>query len=121
MVWCLSMVLIGAGCVTKSKANAQARAAFLAGQQQARQAMASMQSQVPSVWVLGNVKTSVIPWTKELTLTRALLDAVYQGPTDPKEITIRRNGQPPINVDPQSLLRGEDLSLQVGDRIDIKP
>ncbi len=119
MVLCLLMAFVGAGCVeTKSKADAQAHAAYVAGQ---RQAAASMQSREPSVWVVGNVKTPLIPWTKDLTLARAILTAQYQGAGDPNQIIIQRNGQPPINFDPSKLLQGEDLPLQAGDRIEISP
>lgn len=112
------MIFIGAGCVTKSKAKAEARTAFISGQKQAE---AAMQSQEPSVWVVGNVKTPLIPWTQQLTLAKALLAAQYQGVGDPSQINIRRGAQPPINVNPQRLLQGEDIPLQAGDRVEIRP
>lgn len=119
MVWCLVMVLVGSGCVeTKSKAKAEARAAFISGQQQAE---AAMQSQEPSVWVVGNVKTPLVPWTQDLTLAKAILMAEYRGTGDPGQITVRRAGQAPIVVDPKKLLQGEDMPLQAGDRVEIRP
>ena len=58
------------GCVSKSKADAKARAAFLAGQQQAvmRVQQAQTQGQGPSVTVNGEVRNHVVPWTEGLTL-----------------------------------------------------
>lgn len=115
---CLVLVPVVIGCETKSKAKAEARAAFIAGQQQAQ---AAMLSQEPSVWVAGNVKTPMIPWTKDLTLVKAILTAQYQGVGDPGQISVRRGRQPPIIVDPRKLLQGEDMPLQAGDRIEIRP
>lgn len=114
---CLAAALVGAGCTTNAKAKSQARAAFRAGQQQA----AASEVREHSVWVLGNVKTPLIPWTDDLTLRKALLAAEYQGKGDPGQITIRRKGQSPINIDPKSLLQGEDVPLQAGDQVEITP
>ena len=112
------------GCVTKSKANAQARAAFLAGQQQAmatmQQAQPQGQGQVPGVTVNGEVRNRVVPWTAGLTLTKALLAADYYGTTDPDQIMIVHNGMA-TRVDPKQLLTGVDIPLQPGDVVRITP
>ena len=113
----LTLFLVVSGCTTKSKANAQARAAFLAGQARGMAA----QSQEPSVWIVGNVRRPVIPWTDDLTLAKALIEADYQGFGDPIQITVLRNGQPPVNINPKELLQGQDLPLAAGDRIEIRP
>jgi hypothetical protein len=113
----LILLLTIAGCTTKAKSNAQAKAAFIAGQKQALAA----QAQSTSVWIVGNVKTSQIPWTADLTLSKALIIADYQGPGDPGQITVFRSGQPAIRVAPNQLLQGEDIPLQGGDRIDLRP
>ncbi len=101
------------GCVTKGKAEAQARAAFLAGQQQAAQAM---ETSGPTVTVVGEVKNKLIPWTAGLTLAKAVVAADYYGRKDPDEITIIRGGEQ-IHIDPHRLLGGEDVPLQPRDII----
>ncbi len=105
----------GAGCVSKSKAEAQARAAFLAGQQQGAQ---QMQFRGPSVTVVGEVKNKILPWTIDLTLARAVVAAEYYGAKDPNQITIIRDGHL-LPVDPRQLLQGEDIPLQPRDIIEL--
>ncbi len=117
VIGCSLLVLVATGCVTKSKANAQARAAYFAGKQQGM----AMKINGPSVWFVGNVHQQIVPWTEGLTLAHALVTANYLGQNDPSEITVFRPGQPPIKVDPKDLLRGADLPLEAGDRIDIRP
>lgn len=117
LVCCLLIGLAAAGCVSKSTANAQARAAYLAGQ---RDAM-SQALKGPSVGIIGNVKNAVIPWTPELTLAKALIAAEYRGATDPGEIIVSRPGQPALHVRAQQLLQGQDMPLQAGDQIEIRP
>jgi hypothetical protein len=116
IVCVLLAFLAVAGCTTKQKANAQARAAFRAGRQQAL----ATEPQGPIVQVVGDVQTHVIPWTAELTLAKALVAARYQGIGDPSLITIVRNGES-TNVNPGSLLSGKDVPLEAGDRIEIHP
>jgi len=105
------------GCVTKAQADAQARTAFLAGQQQARLEM--QQNHGLTVRLIGAVKTPVIPWSQDLTLAKAILAAGYYGPADPAGIVIMRNGQA-IPVDPKQLLNGQDVPLESGDAVQIK-
>src|SRR5260370_36144912 len=100
-----------AGCTTKSKSNAQAREAFVAGQQQALARM--LQARAPNVTVLGPVHNPVMPWTEDLTLAKAIIAADYFGKTDPKGIVIRRNGQV-MAIDPNQLLGGQAGPLQAG-------
>src|SRR5215471_4462620 len=81
-------------CVSKAAANAQARAAFLAGQQQAMQQAQMRQAQTqihgPTVTFVGPLKNSLLPWTADLTLAKAFVAADYYGPTDPQQIVIVR-------------------------------
>jgi hypothetical protein len=107
---------LASGCVSKARADAQAKAAFLAGQQEA---MLQLQTRVPAVTVVGEVKNNVVPWTAELTLAKALVAAEYYGASDPTEIRIIRAGHE-ITVDPGKLLAGEDVMLQPRDIVDIK-
>jgi hypothetical protein len=115
-VYSVLVIFMAAGCVSRKAANAKAQAAFLAG----RQAALAQQAQGPVVQVVGDVKTHVIPWTEDLTLINALIAAEYQGVGDPSQITVVRDGQPTV-VSPRQLLRGEDMALQAGDRIEIRP
>jgi len=107
------------GCVSKSKAEAQARAAFFAGQRQAVEMVQRAQAMGLTVTVLGPVRNPTIPWTNELTLAKALIAANYFGRTDPSEILVERNGQA-TTYDPKKLLNGEDVPLQPRDIIDIR-
>jgi hypothetical protein len=116
---CLTLVAVAlGGCVSKSKANAQARAAFMAGQQQAIARM--QQAQGPSVTVNGEVRNHVVPWTEGLTLAQAVLAADYCGAKDPGQIIIVHNGIG-TRVDPKELLSGVDVPLQPGDIVQLVP
>jgi hypothetical protein len=111
-----------AGCVSKSKADARARAAFMAGPQQAVARMQQVQAQTqgPSVTVNGEVRNRVIPWTEGLTLAKAVLAADYYGAKDPGELIIVHNGIG-TRVDPKQLLSGVDIFLEAGDIVQLVP
>lgn len=110
----LAMVFV-AGCVTKATADAEARAAFVAGQKAAYQ---SMQSATTSVMILGNVQKHQIPWVEGMTLGQALATADYTGAHDPTDIILRRNSVQ-TEVDPKQLLNGQDVPLHPGDVISV--
>lgn len=103
------------GCISKSKANLQAREAFLAGQQQA---MAAQKQAPATVTVHGNVKNETIPWTEDLTVGKAILAAEYQGMVDPRRIVLIHNSQR-IEINPRDLLNGQDVPVQAGDVIEL--
>jgi hypothetical protein len=112
----LILALVAAtGCVTKSKADAQARAAYLAGQKTAYQ---SMGAQMMNVVVLGSVEKHEVPWVEGLTLGQALAAANYTGLHDPENIILKRNSAE-MPVDPKQLLNGKDIQLQPGDVISV--
>ena len=124
--WVLSLALFVAclaGCVTKSQADARARAAFAAGQQQAltRPQLPQPQDQNSStnVVIIGAVRNNMVPWTEGLTLGGALLTADYIGQKDPNEIIINRNGLQ-FRIEPRHLLSGEDVPLEPRDIIEIR-
>jgi molybdopterin converting factor small subunit len=121
---CVPLLLAAAlgGCVSKSKAKAQARAAYLAGQQQAmtRMQLTQTQGQGPCVTVNGEVRNHVVLWTEGLTLAKAVLAADYYGTADPGQIIIVHNGIA-IRVDPKQLLTGVDVPLQPGDIVQLVP
>lgn len=113
------------GCVTKARADMQARLAFMAGQQQAMMQQQQAQRQQmtvyrgPSVTFIGPVQNFVVPWRDGLTLAQAIVSAQYTGNGNPSAITIHRAGQD-IAVDPKQLLNGEDFPLQVGDVVELQ-
>lgn len=117
------LFLLGAslsGCITKAKADAQARAAFVAGEQQAMLNMEQLKARGPTVTVIGEVKNQRIPWTSELTLAKAVVAAEYFGSKDPGEIVIVRQGKA-MRYDPKKLLEGEDVPLEPQDLIQLNP
>jgi hypothetical protein len=120
-VWLLLLVFALSGCVSKSKANAQARAAYIAGQQQAMARMQQAQAGGgPCVTVNGEVRNRVVPWTQGMTLAQVLVAAEYTGTTDPGQIIIVHQGVA-NRVDPAKLLNGVDIPLQPGDIVQLMP
>ena len=119
---CVSLLLVVAlgGCVSKSKADAQARAAFMAGQQQALARMQQAQGQGACVTVNGEVRNRIIPWTEGLTLAQAVVAADYCGAKDPGQLIIVHNGVA-TRLDPKQLLSGVDIPLQPGDIVQLMP
>ena len=114
----VSLALGFSGCVSKSKADAQARMAYLAGQRDALMQLQQQQHHGPTVTFLGTVTNPVVDWSADLTLTQGILKAVFNGPADPASITIHRSGQD-IQTAPGQLLEGKDLPLQPGDVVEI--
>ncbi|HXC35332.1 MAG TPA: hypothetical protein VNV43_05615 [Candidatus Acidoferrales bacterium] len=110
----LAMVFVS-GCVTKATADAEAKAAFVAGQKAAYQ---SMQANTTDIMVLGNVQKHDIPWVEGMTLAQALATAAYTGAHDPTDIILRRNSVQ-TEVDPRQLLNGKDVPLHPGDVISV--
>lgn len=115
----LALGLAASGCVTKATAQAQARAAFLAGQQQSLERLQQTQNRGPSVTFIGEVRNTLIPWTADLTLAKAIVAAEYYGATDPKEIVVTRDGQE-MGIDPKRLLSGGDILLQPRDVVELR-
>lgn len=114
----LFLALIASGCTTKSQARAQARAAYLAGQNAAlRQQQAA---QFPGVTILGPVQNHNVPWVDGLTLAQAIATANYLDPRAPRQIIITRNGES-ATINPKVLLNGTDIPLEIGDVIELRP
>jgi hypothetical protein len=112
----LLLAWVAAGCVTRSQANAQARAAYLAGQQAA---LAGIAAQGQGVVIVGPVQHPNVPWVEGLTLAQAIVTADYTGNRNPKIITITRQSEV-ISVNPRDLLGGHVVLLQPGDKISIQ-
>jgi hypothetical protein len=113
----LFFTLVASGCTTKSKANAETQAAYLAGQKAAFANIAAAQR--TSVVVTGPVQNPEVQWTEGLTLAQALVAANYTGDDNPKEIILLRQGVV-TRIDPKDLLRGNDVPLEPGDTITIR-
>ena len=114
----LMFVLALSGCTTRSKAKAQAQAAFAAGQQQALAQMRDAQR--TNIRVIGNVRNPDVPWTEGLTLAQAIVAAGCYDQRDPREVVLVRRGER-IAIDTKILLRGDDFPLEPGDTIEIHP
>ncbi len=112
----LLLALVAAGCVTRSQANAQARAAYLAGQ---KAALASIAGQGQGIVIVGLVEHPNVPWVEGLTLSQAITTANYTGRHNPKTITITRQGEQAV-VNPRDLLNGHVVPLEPGDTITIR-
>jgi len=117
LAFLLLLAVTFGGCVTRSKARADAQAAYLAGQNDAlRQQQA--QAQPAGVTVIGPVQKPDVPWVEGLKLSQAIATANYLGQHDPKEIIITRQGESAI-LAPKMLLYGHDVPLEPGDTITI--
>jgi hypothetical protein len=72
-----------------------------------------------SIIVRGNVKYPVIPWTQDMTVAKAILEADYLSARDPLTIIIRRHGDR-IFVSPTRLMHGTTNPwLEPGDILEI--
>ena len=105
------------GCESKGKRQADLRAAHMAGQMQAM--ARAQQAREPSVMVIGAVRNPQIPWTEELTVAKAIVEAQYYGLHDPTAIVVLRAGKE-IRINPRQLLAGDDLPLEPGDTLEIR-
>ena len=113
-VLCLSLVL---GCVSKAKARRDAQAAFIAGQHEATR-RAQTAGRGPSVTINGPVNTPVLPWTEDLTLAKAIVQAEYTAPGEPAEVLLVRSGRA-FRLELKQLFSGHDVPLQPGDIIQL--
>ena len=115
----VATALAATGCVTKATAHAQARAAYLAGQQEAITRMQQAQAGGANVHINGQVHIPILPWVQGMSLRKAIVTAEYTG-GEPSEIIILRNGLA-NRVDVKKLLAPEahDIPLQPGDVVQI--
>jgi hypothetical protein len=120
VLWLLGISAAIAGCTSRGRARADAQAAFAAGQQQGLAQAQQLQQPGTNVTVVGPVKYTLVPWTEEMTVARAIIAAQYLATGDPRQIVILRSGQQ-IPVDPKALLAGEDQPLLAGDVLQLKP
>ena len=77
LVALLLLSLAASGCVSRTKVQAEVRAAYLAGQRDAYAHMAA--DQRTSIKVFGPVQNPEVPWVEGLTLAQAIATANYTG------------------------------------------
>jgi hypothetical protein len=113
----LMAVLVAAGCTTKSKARAEAGAAFAAGQ---NEGLRLAQTQGKDITIIGPVRNRVVLWEEGLTLAHAIDAAVYTGFSDPRLIVLKR-GPESVTIKANDLLRGvNNPVLEPGDLVEIR-
>jgi hypothetical protein len=115
----LIAALVLSGCVSKSKAETMARMAYLSGQQAGFAQALQQQAHGPGVTFIGQVQNPFVKWREGLTLSQAIVSAVYASAKDPTSIVIRRDRQS-IPVDPKQLLNGQDVPLESGDVVELR-
>jgi hypothetical protein len=113
----LILPLATAGCVSKSAAQAEVRAAYAAGQRDAYASIAATQR--ADIKVVGPVQNPQVPWVEGLTLAQAIATANYTANGNPKEILLLRRGESAV-IDPKDLLNGRDVPLEPGDTITLR-
>jgi hypothetical protein len=107
-IMALSMSLLMGGCASNPDGGAQNQAAPTKGQGAA-------------VTVIGDVSHKVIPWEDGLTLMRAYAMSGYRGFIPPSQLGIVRKKEMPMYMDFQKLDGGQDMLLEPGDTIEIRP
>jgi hypothetical protein len=112
------LALVSSGCTGRSKAQAQARAAYADGQHQAWMRM--QDAQRTSIRVLGNVRYPEIAWTEGLTLAQVIVAAECLDRHNPRQIVVVRQRER-FPIETNALLRGEDVPLEPGDTVEIHP
>ena len=118
-VFCGSLLIATSGCVSQTKAKAQAKAAYLAGQQDAASRAKLAEMSAANVTIIGPVRNPAVSWSEDLTLAKAILAAGYVPHNDPRQIVIIRHGEA-MMIEPKRLLAGEDVPLLRGDVLQIQ-
>ena len=110
----LVLALATLGCKTK-KVAAQGPPPVYMDPAAAQEAMRQAQMVVQ---IRGDVRNRIIPWSEDLTLAGALVEAHYIGRWDPLSVTVTR-GRKVQRFSASRLLGGGDMFLEPGDVIDI--
>jgi hypothetical protein len=119
LAFALASAVLISGCITKTQARQEAQVAYLAGQRDGMLLAQQQPSRGPVVTFLGPVNNPVVNWTAGLTLSQAIVAAVYAGPANPTAIFIRR-GTTLIPVELNRLLAGEDTPVLAGDIVELR-
>ena len=113
----LLLLTLPAGCASPSSLREREREAYRSG---ARDAMQAVTQPPPIVFFNGWVRNNAIEWHPDLTLAQGLLEAEYSGRRTPSSIRIFSHEGDVIDIDPATLLDGEDYYLEKGDRVEIQ-
>jgi hypothetical protein len=118
----LTAMLAAAGCVSQKKANMEARAAFISGEQQAMQArIHAQQAQGPVVFLQGPIQNPIVQWRENMTLSEAIVAANYTAFMNPRLVRVLRGTQVVGELKGIDLLHHQDMSVEPGDTIIIVP
>lgn len=112
------VLLAASGCTTRSKARAEAQAAYQAGQEQTFARVE--EARRINIRVIGPVHHAEIIWADGLTLAKAIAAADYWDARDPQVVMIVRQRER-INISPRDLLNGKDWPLEPGDTVEMHP
>ena len=115
LVFLLAFTVFASGCASNGGMSLDQQKAYIAGQEQA---LSQMHGPPPSIHFEGQVKNDTVPWQDGLTLSQAIVAAVYDSMMNPRRIQLVRQGET-IDVDPKELLQGNDMPLQPGDVVKI--
>lgn len=118
MPFAVLILLLAVGCTTRSKARANAREAYLAGQQQALAGLT--EARRVNIRFVGPLQHPEVVWSPGLTLLQAIAAAEYTDARDPNIVVIIRQRER-INISPRDLLSGKDWELEPGDTVEIHP
>jgi len=113
----LLAVAVLAGCTSRSKARAEARAAFESGQNRAFMEVGARQN---GVSFRGPVVNPVIPWAEGITLGQAMAAAGWRHPSDPQIVIISR-GSDTFEMTAQEALAAAEFQLHQGDLVEMHP
>ena len=110
--------LVLPGCATDPRKPTAEQTQFAAGQEDA---FAMLQrSGIQVVRMMGPFQRPVLQWRHGMTLAQAILEAGYLDPKAPATILIQR-GPTAMPVNPNTLLQGEDVSVEAGDAVHVFP
>lgn len=113
-----ALIILAAGCTTKTSAKLKAENAFLAGQNAVLRQQAAT-ANPNGITVMGTVQNQQVPWVAGLTLQQAIATANYIGQDEPRQIIITRKGESAA-LDAKVLFGGAEIPLEVGDVIELR-
>lgn len=112
----LALMLL-TGCVSKPAAREQSREAYEAGMRRER---LEAELRRTNVIFRGPVEHPYVPWREGLTLSEAIVAAVYVGTAEPRLIVVTR-GEARLPVNAAELLDGAVILVEPGDTVEFVP
>jgi len=113
----LALACLPAGCTTRSKARANADAAFHAGQQRA---MIQAHAEQNGITFTGPVLRRIVPWTEGITLAEVIAAAQWSGLGDPQLVIVTR-GSGRVEMTPAEVLAAAQFLMEPGDKVEMLP